>query len=80
MNTRSVWQVAALDSGLRDMRLQSSVSLIGRQRVDAADAAHVNAAMTAASATVRYPFAARETQKFGAQERTIVSTWVPATR
>jgi len=34
------------------MRLQSSVSLIGRQRVDASDAAQVDVAMSAASATV----------------------------
>ena len=46
-------QVAELGTGLRDMRLQSSVSLIGRESVGAADAARVHAAMGAASGTVR---------------------------
>ena len=45
-------QVADFSTGLRDMRLQSSVSLIGRQRVDDADAAQLDVAMSAASATV----------------------------
>ena len=45
-------QVAELGTGLRDMRLQSSVSLIGRQRVEAADTPRVDAAMSTASAAV----------------------------
>ena len=46
-------QVAQLGSGLRDMRRQSSVALLGRQRVEAADTARIDAAMSTATAAVR---------------------------